>query len=225
MPSEKPDLFHFLLQAHPWHGISPGEDVPKQVTAYIEIVPTDTVKYELDKPSGLLRVDRPQRFSSLCPTLYGFIPQTFCGEQVAAFSKEKTRYLTVEGDGDPMDVCVLSEKNFSHGDFLLQAVPVGGLRMIDRNEADDKIVAVLKGDAAFGHCQEISDLPPALVDRLRHYFLTYKRPPGAGQGAVVEITHVYGAAEAREVIDRSREDYRHRFPELKKRFLEALGRE
>jgi inorganic pyrophosphatase len=221
------ELLGHLFQAHPWHGIPAGPEAPNVVTAYIEIVPTDTVKYEIDKPSGHLKVDRPQQFSNVCPTLYGFIPQTYCGEQVAAFSKEKTRYPTVEGDGDPMDICVLSEKSFSHGDFLLQAVPVGGLRLIDRNQADDKIVAVLKGDAAFGHCQEIADLPPALIDRLRHYFLTYKRPPGAEQAAqaVIEITHVYGAAEARDVIDRSCEDYRHRFPELKERFLKALSKE
>ena len=218
------ELLGLLFQAHPWHGIPAGDEAPSVVTAYVEIVPTDTVKYEIDKPSGHLKVDRPQQFSNVCPTLYGFIPQTFCGEQVAAFSQEQTHLRTVEGDGDPMDICILSEKNFSHGDFLLQAVPVGGLRLIDRNQADDKIIAVLKGDAAFGHCKEVSELPPALVDRLRHYFLTYKRPPGAEQG-VVEITHVYGAAEAREVIDRSREDYRHRFPELKERFLKALERE
>jgi inorganic pyrophosphatase len=218
------ELLGLLFQAHPWHGVPAGDEAPRVVTAYVEIVPTDTVKYEIDKPSGHLKVDRPQQFSNVCPTLYGFIPQTFCGEQVAAFSKERTHYPTVEGDGDPMDICVLSEKNFSHGDFLLQAVPVGGLRLIDRNQADDKIIAVLKGDAAFGHFKEVSELPQALVDRLRHYFLTYKRPPGAEQG-VVEITHVYGAAEAREVIDRSREDYRQSFPELKGRFLKALAKE
>ncbi|HEV2852001.1 MAG TPA: inorganic pyrophosphatase [Thermoanaerobaculia bacterium] len=218
------ELLGHFFQAHPWHGVPAGPEAPNVVTAYIEIVPTDTVKYEIDKPSGHLKVDRPQQFSNVCPTLYGFIPQTFCGEHVAAFSQEKTRYRTVEGDGDPLDICVLSEKTFSHGDFLLQAVPVGGLRMIDRNQADDKIVAVLKGDAAFGHCREISDLPSALVERLRHYFLTYKRPPGAEQAAV-EITHVYGVAEAREVIQRSREDYRNRFPDLKERILEALRKD
>jgi inorganic pyrophosphatase len=211
------ELLGLLFKAHPWHGVTAGPEAPNVVTGYIEIVPTDTVKYEIDKPSGHLKVDRPQQFSNVCPTLYGFIPRTYCGEQVAALAREKTRYTELEGDGDPLDICVLSEKSFSHGDFLLQAVPVGGLRMIDRKQADDKIIAVLKGDAAFGHCKEISDVPPALVDRLRHYFLTYKRPPGAEQG-VVEITHVYGAAEAREVIDRSREDYRHRFPVLKEHF-------
>ena len=183
------------------------------VTAYVEIVPTDTVKYEIDKASGHLKVDRPQQFSNVCPTLYGFLPRTFCGDEVAAFTREKTGRATVAGDGDPLDVCILSEKAFSHGDFLLRAIPVGGLRLLDRDQADDKIVAVLQGDVTYGHCREIAELPAALVERLKHYFLTYKRPPGADR-AGVEITHVYGAAEAREVIERSRLDYRRRFPEL-----------
>ena len=136
------------------------------VTAYIEIVPTDTVKYEIDKPSGHLKVDRPQQFSNVCPTLYGFIPQTYCGVRVAAFGDAPGDPAALEGDGDPLDICVLSEKQFSHGGVLLQAVPVGGLRLIDRNEADDKIVAVLQGDAAYGHCREIGDLPAALIERL-----------------------------------------------------------
>ena len=207
------ELLGLLFKAHPWHGVAIGAEAPNVVTAYIEIVPTDTVKYEIDKASGHLKVDRPQQFSNVCPTLYGFIPRTFCGEQVAAFSHARTDLPTVEGDGDPMDICVLSEKAFSHGDFLLQAVPVGGLRLIDRGQADDKIVAVLKGDAAYGHCREIGDVPSALVERLEHYFLTYKRPPGSDQEAV-KIAAVYGRAEACEVIERSREDYRRKFPEI-----------
>jgi inorganic pyrophosphatase len=148
------ELFGLLFQAHPWHGVPIGPEAPAVVTAYIEIVPTDTVKYEIDKPSGHLKVDRPQQFSNVCPTLYGFVPQTFCGEQVAAFGAAHGETATVEGDADPLDICILSERTFPHGDILLQAVPVGGLRLIDRNQADDKIVAVLKGDAAFGHCPE-----------------------------------------------------------------------
>jgi inorganic pyrophosphatase len=215
------ELFGLLFQAHPWHGVSIGADAPAVVTAYIEIAPTDTVKYEIDKASGHLKVDRPQQFSNVCPALYGFIPQTFCGERVAAFGEESGARDAIEGDGDPLDICVLSEKYFSHGDVLLQAVPVGGLRLIDRRQADDKIVAVLKGDAAYGHCREIGELPQALIERLEHYFLTYKLPPGAPRNAV-EITRVYGAAEAREVIGRSRDDYQALYPDLKGRFLEAL---
>lgn len=221
------ELFGLLFQAHPWHGVSIGPEAPRVVTAYIEIVPTDTVKYEIDKPSGHLKVDRPQQFSNVCPTLYGFIPQTFCGERVAAFGLSTGDAAhgdrVIEGDADPLDICILSERTFSHGDTLLQAVPVGGLRLIDRNQADDKIVAVLKGDAAFGHCREIGDLPRALIERLQHYFLTYKRPPGAALEAI-HINSVYGSALAHEVIERSRADYEERYPRLKDRFLEALGR-
>ena len=97
------DPFKFMFQAHPWHGVAPGKRVPETVNAYIEIVPTDAVKYELDKETGHLRVDRPQRFSSMCPSLYGFIPQTFCGDHVADLCAERTGMTDIKGDGDPMD--------------------------------------------------------------------------------------------------------------------------
>jgi inorganic pyrophosphatase len=215
------ELLGLLFQAHPWHGVSIGLEAPRVVTAYIEIVPTDTVKYEIDKASGHLKVDRPQQLSNVCPTLYGLIPRTFCGARVAAFGAATDESAALEGDGDPLDICVLSERQISHGGVLLQAVPVGGLRLIDRNQADDKIVAVLKGDAAYGHCTEIDDLPQPLIERLKHYFLTYKLPPGAARDPV-QIPRVYGAAEAREVIERSRDDYRERFPQLEDRIVEAL---
>lgn len=216
------ELLKLLFKPHPWHGVAIGADAPEVVTVFVEIVPTDTVKYEIDKPSGHLKVDRPQKYSNVCPTLYGFVPQTFCGEQVAALSRDRTGRPTVEGDGDPLDICVLSEKTFSHGDFLLQAVPIGGLRLIDRNEADDKIVAVLQGDVAFGHFREVSELPGALIERLKHYFLTYKRAPGEVDEGVIAITHVYDRREALEVIERSRMDYRQLYPDLRERLLSRL---
>ena len=177
------------------------------MTAYIEIVPTDTVKYEVDKPTGILRIDRPQQYSNVCPSLYGFLPRTYCAERVGALCTERTGRAGIVGDGDPLDVCVLTEKEIPHGDILVRAVPIGGLRMIDGNEADDKIVAVLEGDAVFGGYAELADCPSGLVDRLRHYFLTYKHGPDRGARAV-EIAHVYGRDEAHEVIRRSVEDYR-----------------
>jgi inorganic pyrophosphatase len=197
-------------RAHPWHGVDPGPDVPGSVTAYIEIVPTDTVKYEADKVTGILRIDRPQQYSNVCPTLYGFIPRTLCAGKVAAFSHRETGLASLSGDGDPLDVCVLTEKTVTHGDVLVRAIPIGGLRMIDREEADDKIVAVLEGDAAFGALTDLSQVPPALVTRLRHYFLTYKLAPDR-EGRVVEIRGSYGREDAHEVIRRSREDYEARF--------------
>ncbi|MBC7912261.1 MAG: inorganic diphosphatase, partial [Pyrinomonadaceae bacterium] len=135
------DLLAVLFQAHPWHGVAPGLDEHDAVNVYVEIVPTDVVKYELDKPSGHLRIDRPQRFSSLCPTPYGFIPQTYCGDAVGALCCERTGREGIKGDGDPMDICVLTEKTIAQGNFFVRAKPIGGLRMIDGNEADDKIIA------------------------------------------------------------------------------------
>ena len=199
-----------LFQAHPWHGVSPGDKAPELVSAYIEIVPTDVVKYELDKASGHLKVDRPQRFSSMCPTLYGFIPQTLCGPLVAELTAERIGQRDIEGDGDPMDICVLSEKSFAHGSFFLNAKPIGGLRMIDGQQADDKIVAVLEADLAYGSVNSIGDLPSALVDRLKHYFLSYKQFPGEAPRKV-SIEDVYDHEEALKVIRKSLEDYQNLF--------------
>ncbi|MCI0571955.1 MAG: inorganic pyrophosphatase [Myxococcaceae bacterium] len=197
-------------QAHPWHGIDPGEDAPEWVTAYIEIVPNDGVKYELDKESGLLKIDRPQRFSSQCPTFYGFIPQSYCGKKIAERCMERTGLKDIKGDGDPIDICVLSEKQIPHGQFLLRARPIGGLRMVDKNEADDKVIAVLEADLAYGHIADVSQLPREVVDRLRHYFLTYKQLPGEAPRAV-QIHEVYDRVEAHEVIKRSLIDYKREF--------------
>ena len=91
--------------------------------------------------------------------------------------RDPDRPQGIEGDKDPMDICVLSEKTFTHGSFFLHARPIGGLRMIDGNEADDKIVAVLESDLAYGKIVEIRDVPQGLIDRLKHYFLSYKQLP------------------------------------------------
>jgi inorganic pyrophosphatase len=200
-----------ISRAHPWHGVSPGDQAPEILTAYIEIVPTDTIKYEIDKTSGLLKVDRPQKFSNICPTLYGFIPQTYCGDSVAELTMQRTGRAGLKGDGDPMDICVLTEKAIPRGDILLTAVPIGGLRMIDRKDVDDKIVAVLKDDAVYGSISDIQECSIALIQRLQHYFLTYKQSPEETPRAV-EITHIYGRAEAHDVIVRSFADYRQQFP-------------
>lgn len=198
-----------MFQAHPWHGISPG-DQTGFVNAYIEIVPTDPVKYELDKPSGLLRIDRPHRFSSLPPNLYGFIPQTYCGEKVAQRAEEQTQRKGLKGDGDPLDIVVLTERVLSSGSFLARVRPIGGFRMIDREEADDKIVGILEADLEYGDVTELSLVRKPMVERLRHYFESYKQFPGEGKRKV-EISEIYGSNEAREVIRRSIEDYQSHF--------------
>jgi len=207
-------LRKLLNRPHPWHGISIGESAPEKVTVFIEIVPTDTVKYELDKNTGYLKVDRPQKFSNVYPTLYGFIPQTFCGEANGAYCASRTGRTGIVGDGDPLDICVLSEKDITHGDIILEAIPIGGLRMIDRNQADDKIIAVLDGDAVYGAWREIYQLPPPLIERLKHYFLTYKQAPDATKHPV-EITDVYGREESYEVIRSTQVDYEKKFARLR----------
>ena len=204
-----------VLKSHPWHGVQIGGNMPEVVNTYIEIVPTDTVKYEIEKNSGYLKVDRPQKYSNICPTPYGFIPQTLCGDKVAGYCMEKTGRSGIKGDGDPLDICVLTEKEITHSDILLKAMPIGGLRMIDDNESDDKIIAVMEGDGIFGHWNDITDAPFSLTERLKHYFLTYKDAPGA-EHRNCEITHIYGKEEAFEIIRRSYEDYISKYEDLDK---------
>ncbi len=198
------------FRAHPWHGITAGENAPGIVTAFIEIVPTDTVKYEIDKESGFLKIDRPQKFSNVIPALYGFIPQTYCDVEIAAFASLKSGRKIEKGDGDALDICVLSERVISHSDIILQAIPIGGFRMIDKGEADDKIIAVMKGDEVYQNWKDISDCPEGVINRLKHYFLTYKNIPGTGS-PTCEITNVYGVEEAQEVIRRSMQDYKNKY--------------
>jgi len=200
-------LMDLRFRSHPWHGIEIGEESPKVVTSYIEMVPTDTVKYEVDKESGYLTIDRPQKYSNICPALYGFIPQTYCGLNVAKKSGEILKRPEIVGDGDPLDICVLTEKEITHGDILVLAVPIGGLRMIDGNEADDKIIAVLQNDAVYSEYKDITDCPTAVIERLKHYFLTYKDMPGEKRDC--EITHIYSRTEAHDIINRAIKDYRN----------------
>lgn len=211
-----------LLRPHPWHGVEIGAGAPEVVTVYLEIVPTDTVKYEIEKSSGYLRVDRPQKYSSLCPTLYGFLPQTYCAEAVAALGAASAGRAGLVGDGDPLDICVVTEKTIPRGDILVSARPIGGLCLLDHGEADDKLIAVLEDDAVFGAVTELSDLPPGLLERIRHYFLTYKLAPG--DEPRVEIAGVYGRAGAHAVIDAARRDYRGHFGDLETLLAETRQR-
>ena len=193
-------------KAPPWHGIDIGPNCPDEVRAFIEIVPTDTVKYEVDKASGYLCLDRPQKFSNIGPSLYGFIPKTLCGPKMAGKTNDALARYDVEGDRDPLDICVLTEKDVTHGDIIVTCRPIGGLRLLDHNEADDKIIAVLRNDAVYGGYNAIEDLPMEIVRRLVHYFTTYKDIPGDSKKRMVFV-NTYGAAEAKEVIRLSMEDY------------------
>lgn len=200
-------------KSHPWHGVSIGPDAPGLVTSFIEICPSDNVKYEVDKESGYLIVDRPQKFSNIVPALYGFIPQTYCDEGVAALCMVKTGRRDIVGDKDPLDILVLTERNITQGNILVPAIPIGGFRMIDGGEADDKIIAVLKGDEVYNQWNDISDCPDNIIDRLKHYFLTYKDIPGQG-GKNCEIAAIYGKEEAHQVIKKSQEDYVSNFGDI-----------
>lgn len=201
-----------LFRPNPWHGVPTWDnEEEKVINAYIEIVPTDRVKYEIDKATGYLKVDRPQKFSNIVPTLYGLIPRTYSAEKSADYTMKQTGRTGLFGDADPIDICVLTEKTITHGDLLVNCVPIGGFRMLDGGEVDDKIVAVLKDDAIYGHMQDISDCPESILNKLKHYFLTYKQIPEAGEEAKIEITGLYGREEALKIIDLGIEDYNDKF--------------
>ncbi|EPP34807.1 soluble inorganic pyrophosphatase 2 [Chlamydia ibidis] len=201
---------------HPWHGPELTQNNYQSLCCYIEITPQDSVKFELDKDSGLLKVDRPQKFSNFCPCLYGLLPRTYCGDLSGKYSGEQSCKENISGDGDPLDICVLTEKNITHGNILLQARPIGGLRIIDSGEADDKIIAVLEDDLVFGGIQDISDCPGTVLDMIQHYFLTYKATPEHlmnAKPAKIEIVGIYGKREAEKVIDLAHQDYLNYFSE------------
>jgi inorganic pyrophosphatase len=189
---------------HPWHGLDAGPEPPAVLNAYIEITPFDLMKYEVDKASGYLRVDRPQRSSNQHPALYGFVPRTYCAERVAALAPAAKR-----GDGDPLDICVLSERAIARNEIIVRCRVIGGLQMIDTGEADDKIVGVLENDLVYGDARDLRDVPPVLVERLQHYFLTYKLVPG--QKPRSKITKVYGRAHAFTVVRAAMADYHAHF--------------
>lgn len=199
-----PDRSFMRWRPHPWHGVEIGPEAPHIVNAYIEITTFDLVKYEVDKVTGYLRVDRPQRTSSQPPALYGFVPQTYCGPRVGRLAPGASR-----GDGDPLDICVISERPITKSEILLRARVIGGIQMIDNGEADDKIVAVLVGDYVWGKAAQIEDVPRVLIERLEHYFSTYKMIPGTEPK--VRIASVYDTEHAIKVIKASIEDYEEAF--------------
>jgi inorganic pyrophosphatase len=196
-----------LHRAHPWHGIQLDAAVPEMVPCYIELVPTDTVKYELDKESGLMKLDRPQLYSNTCPAPYGFVPRTYCGKRVGQYAANRSGRAELVGDGDPLDICVISERPILRGDILVMARPIGGLRTLDRSQVDDKIIAVLAKDPIYGDIESIEQCPANLIDRLHHYFATYKDHPGETESHM-EILATYGRDEAHEVVRCACLDYK-----------------
>ena len=204
------------FRAHPWHGLSAGSDAPDAVDAYIEITPFDRVKYEVDKLTGYLRVDRPQASSALPPCLYGFIPRTYCGDQVAKLTPKAEG-----GDLDPLDICVLSQQTIERAEIVMSVRVIGGLQVVDEGEADDKIIAVLASDDTYAAVHNISELQPGMVDRIIHYFATYKMDPAGVKPNDIEVQHAYGADHAKKVILASMADYLDEYPTQERRQSDA----
>lgn len=140
---------------HPWHQVSPGEEVPAIVNALIEIPKGSKAKYEIDKDSGLIRMDRILYSSVHYPANYGFIPQTYCG------------------DHDPLDILVVGQE-VAVPLCIMRARPIGVMKMLDQGEADDKIVAVHADDPEFAHIQNLSDLAPHRLKEIQQFFTDYK---------------------------------------------------
>ena len=191
----------YQWRPHPWHGLDVGESAPAVVNAYIEITSFDTVKYEVDKETGYLVVDRPQASSSLLPCPYGFIPRTYCSNQV-----KKLCPGAKKGDKDPLDICVITERRIERAEVVLRARVIGVIKMIDDNEADDKIIAVLDNDQFWKHAQDITDIPDLLIHRLKHYFDTYKMVPDEPKSTTVE--DIGDAEQARQVVNAAIADYK-----------------
>ncbi len=194
----------YRWRPHPWHWLEIGSKPPRHVNAYIEITPFDFVKYEIDKTTGYMRVDRPQQTSSQPPTLYGFVPRTFCSRRVHALCETADR-----GDLDPLDICVISERPITRAEVILRSRVLGGIKMIDGGEADDKIIAVLENDTIWGNVQDIKDLPDVFTERLRHYFATYKMTPN--KPTKISIEGVYGCDHACQVVEAAVADYNEEF--------------
>ena len=141
---------------HPWHGVPPGEQAPRVVNAIIEIPQGSRCKYEIDKPSGLLKLDRVIFSSFYYPCNYGFIPQTY------------------GGDKDPLDILVITSLPVVPL-TLMEAKVVGVMQMVDGGDADDKIIAVAANDPGVNHYNNIEELPKHFFDELRHFFEEYKK--------------------------------------------------
>ena len=174
---------------HPWHQVSPGDNLPEIVNAIIEIPKGSKAKYEIDKTSGLLKLDRVLFSSVMYPANYGFIPQTL-GE-----------------DGDPLDILVMCSESIQPL-CLVEATVIGNMQMIDNGEKDDKIIAVATQDPTVNHFTSVHDLPKHFIAVLKNYFEQYK----ALENKVVEIDEFQDKEDAYKVIEKAISFYKLKFP-------------
>lgn len=173
---------------HPWHQVSPGEDLPSLVNAIIEIPKGSKAKYEIDKNSGLIKLDRVLFSSVMYPANYGFIPQTYCD------------------DKDPLDILVLCSVDV-YPLTIIEAKPIGVMHMVDGGEQDDKIIAVAQNDQSVNYIDDLSELPPHAMKEIVRFFQDYK----ALEQKKVSIEHLLGKRYAHKVIEESIELYNTTF--------------
>lgn len=173
---------------HPWHGANYGENIPEKVNALIEIPKGSRTKYEIDKETGLLYMDRVIYSSFHYPVNYGFIPQT------------------LGLDGDPLDILVLCSQSIQPL-CLVEATVIGNMQMIDSGEEDDKIIAVASNDPSVNHMRDIDDLPQHFFNELKNYFEQYK----VLENKEVRIDNFQTKEEAYQIIKESIELYKKKF--------------
>lgn len=198
-----------LYTTHPWHSIELKNN-DNSYNAFVEICPNDGLKYELCKKTGLLKVDRPQKYSNSCPCLYGFLPQTLSDEESSLYCSKKTNIKNLKGDSDPLDICVFTNFKANNG-IIVKTKIIGGLRLIDGGEVDDKIIAVLCDDPVYGKINDIKQFDKDLLEILKHYFLTYKGVKGTKIHKKVKIVEHYGKKEAIKIISLAELDYKNKF--------------
>lgn len=171
---------------HPWHEVDIGESTPQILNAVIEIPKGSKAKYELDKKSGLIKMDRILFSSVHYPANYGFIPQTYCD------------------DNDPLDILVLGQE-VAVPLCIMRAKPIGVMKMLDQGEADDKIIAVHADDPEFSEINSLEDLPPHRIKEIRRFFEDYK----VLENKIVKVEKFFDRAEAFRVIDAAIALYRN----------------
>jgi inorganic pyrophosphatase len=182
-------IIYFMLTVyHPWHGVTPGEGSPRVVNAIIEIPQGSRAKYEIDKPSGLLKLDRVIYSSFHYPINYGFIPQTL-GQ-----------------DGDPLDILVLCSQSIQPL-CLVEATVIGNMQMIDTGKQDDKIIAVAAKDPSVNHYKNVEELPVHFLAELKNYFEQYK----VLENKKVEIDNFQDKAAALKIIEEALDFYKASF--------------